>query len=823
MATDDPQEQQYLRDLIVALSRFGEQTSDANLLQEVVDLSSAFEPFDATTATIANAKAVASLWLGSVSGDSQIVERACRELQALLKDPKLDDQARSQTIQNTSILLLENARHNRSERVFRELVDVLTRPNSHLRKSQVTIGTAKLELAQLTGDRKTLGEAIEHFNSALSSSALSAKDRSQILHSLGQTHFLTGKLSKEPQSFKDAVGSLTDAVELLGETTLDDARLARLKADLGAYTLALAWTIGDGALAKEAADHYQAARVMIGLEKAPYLYARVSLGLFELHYRMKHWEHATNVGFEILDAFERIQSNPRLTSGINDFGPRALSGFGDKLAACLILSDRPSEAAFQLDKLRGRRIALSKLRRQSTGDEDPELIKLRTKLDLAIKDGDDRECRIAWEDYLTKRRELRFDLVDRELREFFEAPANTDDGTFVHLTFSIFGSHALIRPLSQSEWITIPLPKSALPTINSLLTSSDDSLSWQAAYGALLENPDTQGEPFECWNRVVERARAEIGHHVLGPIHQGLIANGIKPGGRLIMSVPGEFAKLPFASAKLDEDLTMDGAWAFSIAPSLATLGSVPDNYQRGFACVSPNLKRDTNLPDLPFAGHESKALARTNPQARIIDGSSATPTAVLEAFKSQQIVHLACHSRYGGHNDTGIFLADGEFLSLRRMVAVGHQQLQTSLVVLSACEAGLVGLTSDRDEYVGLPGTLLELGVTGVVAPLWPVHDDAALVFSDHFYRCLFGPTGATAMSPVQALSGAKQFLRDATWKTLTEDHYLEASMYSSSAPRLRRIDKTLTPAESGAPSSLEEKPFAHPHHWSGWTLWGR
>lgn len=819
--SNDAWEEQYLKDLIVALSRYGEQTSDIAQMRRVIELSRRFEPFDASTAIIANAKAVASLWLGSVSGDSQIVERACRDLQSLLKDAKLDQEILDQTIQNTSLLLLENARQNRSVRVYTELVGFLSKRKTNAPKFQSTIGSAKLELAQLNGDVTMLDEAIVHFDVALSAKDRHVAHRSQVLHSMAQTHFLRGKLSKDKKDFERAVATLSDAVVLLGQTTKDDARLARMKADLGAYTLALAWTIGDGTMAKSAAAHYEDAREILGSVRAPYLYARISLGLFELHFRMKHWDRAKAVALDILDAFERIQSDPGLTAGINDFGPLALSGFSDKYAACLLFLGDAHEAAFQLDKLRGRRISISRLRHQAPLDDNQELVELKVKLEQAIKEKDDKECRFAWEDYLTKRRELGLDLDDGKLRKNFDAAPSFSGGVFIHLTFSIFGSHALVRHSGQTKSSSITLPDTALTATLKLLQGQDNQLAWQAAYASLLENPDLDSPNFQTWNQNIDHAQNVLGEQIMGPIHQQLLDSGVSPGSTVILSVPGEFAMLPLTSAVISDQQRMEDIWSISVAPCLSTLDQIDDN-AGSFVCISPDAETNKEMPELPFAAQEAAALSRSNKDVFVVKGRSATPNKVLEAFRSHDLVHLACHARYGGHNETVLYLDQGELLSLRRLAAAGHQSLNTRLVVLSACEAGLVGLTSDPDEYVGLPGTLLGLGVSGVIAPLWPVHDDAGLVFSDHFYRSLFDGAGNIKLSPARALASSKQFMREVTWGELTQEEYMNSSMYDRSLPAMRRIDKKQSLSRRAEPIEARERPFEHPHHWAGWTMWG-
>jgi CHAT domain-containing protein len=45
-------------------------------------------------------------------------------------------------------------------------------------------------------------------------------------------------------------------------------------------------------------------------------------------------------------------------------------------------------------------------------------------------------------------------------------------------------------------------------------------------------------------------------------------------------------------------------------------------------------------------------------------------------------------------------------------------------LVVLSACETGLIDFTNESDEYIGLPSGFLYAGSSSVVSSLWTVDD---------------------------------------------------------------------------------------------------
>ena len=81
-------------------------------------------------------------------------------------------------------------------------------------------------------------------------------------------------------------------------------------------------------------------------------------------------------------------------------------------------------------------------------------------------------------------------------------------------------------------------------------------------------------------------------------------------------------------------------------------------------------------------------------------------------------------------------------------------------LVVLSACETGLSEITSNPDEFIGLPGTFTALGAAGVLGTLWPVSDAATALLIAKFYELHI----EQRLSPPTALRQAQPWLREAS-----------------------------------------------------------
>jgi CHAT domain-containing protein len=111
-------------------------------------------------------------------------------------------------------------------------------------------------------------------------------------------------------------------------------------------------------------------------------------------------------------------------------------------------------------------------------------------------------------------------------------------------------------------------------------------------------------------------------------------------------------------------------------------------------------------------------------------------------------------------------------------------------LVVLSACETGLYEITNNPDEFVGLPGAFLALGVEAVIGTLWPVSDGATALLMAKFYELHL----QARLSPPTALHKAQAWLRGATAADLLTFANDGAARGRIERPRLPEIEQALS-----------------------------
>lgn len=161
-------------------------------------------------------------------------------------------------------------------------------------------------------------------------------------------------------------------------------------------------------------------------------------------------------------------------------------------------------------------------------------------------------------------------------------------------------------------------------------------------------------------------------------------------------------------------------------------------------------------LPALPGARRETAAIAGVlgEDRVRLLEGESATETAVKAAVPRAKIVHLATH---------GVLLDDRPFDSFLLLGASANAagddgrltareiydlRLRADLVVLSACSTALGEVTGDG--IVGLTRAFFYAGAPSIVATLWDVADEPTQQVISEFYRA-YGE-GATRSAALRA-----------------------------------------------------------------------
>lgn len=264
----------------------------------------------------------------------------------------------------------------------------------------------------------------------------------------------------------------------------------------------------------------------------------------------------------------------------------------------------------------------------------------------------------------------------------------------------------------------------ALPMrgISVLALTRDDKSAWRALHAALIQPiqhalPDRDG-------------RLTIVPH--GPLFRLSFAALQSRSGRYLVEdydlhyAPAVTA-LEFTGRRQDQvRANLAGPWAIVGDPArLPQVGTIP-------------------LAPLPGAASEMASIASLAQPAQVIRlaGSAADEAAVVRTLTSSRpsVLHFATHGFVFDDPKRAPFLALN-----RRGAAAGEDgmltadevydlQLETDLVVLSACRTGAGQISSDG--IVGLTRGFLYAGTPSVVATFWDVIDEATSVLMTGFYR---------------------------------------------------------------------------------------
>ncbi len=156
--------------------------------------------------------------------------------------------------------------------------------------------------------------------------------------------------------------------------------------------------------------------------------------------------------------------------------------------------------------------------------------------------------------------------------------------------------------------------------------------------------------------------------------------------------------------------------------------------------------------PKLPAALVEVDTLRQTLPGARVLVGTEADATRVLQAFDDAALAHVAAHGTFRTDNPlfSAIELADGP------LVAYELERLRRSpgCVVLSTCDSAQ-STVAPGDELLGFTTALLGLGTRTLIASVLPVPAESTVALMVELHRRMAG--GAR---PAQALALARQDL---------------------------------------------------------------
>ncbi|PSB54986.1 CHAT domain-containing protein [Chamaesiphon polymorphus] len=231
---------------------------------------------------------------------------------------------------------------------------------------------------------------------------------------------------------------------------------------------------------------------------------------------------------------------------------------------------------------------------------------------------------------------------------------------------------------------------------------------------------------------------------------------------------------------------------------------------------------------DLTFTNLEVTAL-RTHfqPFDRVFSHQAAQKSVLTPELLSQSnCVHFSCHGVFDFANpiqsalmmsESLVTTPDGQKIrDLEKCLTLGEiftQDLrQCRLVTLSACETGIVDVSKQIDEYIGLPSGFLFAGSPSIVSSLWAVDDLSTTCLMIRFYNNLQQNDSVSI-----ALNDAQRWLRQANGQEIKEMVTPWLAQSGIRPSRTIEIDAQLDRIEK------ESEPFAAPYHWAAFCAIGQ
>jgi CHAT domain-containing protein len=155
---------------------------------------------------------------------------------------------------------------------------------------------------------------------------------------------------------------------------------------------------------------------------------------------------------------------------------------------------------------------------------------------------------------------------------------------------------------------------------------------------------------------------------------------------------------------------------------------------------ASPNGGRSAGYPDVQVLADQAEQLVSQWPEALMVQPGRVTAAELARLMPISRYIHLAAHGEADPYAPLRQCLyLDGEGPGSRLTAAdiLALDLRAVEVVTLAACESAL-GRFDEADTQSGLTAALLAAGATAVVACLWPVRPEPAVLFFDQFYERL-------------------------------------------------------------------------------------
>jgi CHAT domain-containing protein len=301
-------------------------------------------------------------------------------------------------------------------------------------------------------------------------------------------------------------------------------------------------------------------------------------------------------------------------------------------------------------------------------------------------------------------------------------------------------------------------------------------------------------------------------------LHLTEIINLIPSTCQRLIIIPHRFLHiLPIHAFPIGEDKVLQNKYTVQYAPSCQLLQRIQQLQQNQ---LTPLLAIQNPTKDLIFTDLEVNIIATLFQPNQIIAKDNATQNTVTTQLKNSNhhCHHFSCHGSFNPNKplESALILAEQEPLTLGKIFELNLKK--SRLVVLSACETGMIDIQSISDEYIGLPSGFLFAGSQNVVSSLWTVNDLSTAFLMIKFYQILLDSNQQVSMAI--ALKTAQNWLRTLNREKFTSESNKIISKLDNKKPRMAESYKKI--AGQLLLQNTEEYPFQNPYYWAAFIASG-
>ncbi len=396
------------------------------------------------------------------------------------------------------------------------------------------------------------------------------------------------------------------------------------------------------------------------------------------------------------------------------------------------------------------------------------------------------------------------------------------DSTLIAPVFSNHGTVIFILPsntASIDQENILVLPEFTRKDLLKLIRG-EKSDKWGGYISTYAEWKNDKARNFASWQSQLEISLNKITESWLHPVLTRLKALKTQSGSRLIWILDSDSSMLPIHSAVYNGQ-PLIAQYNIQFVPSLynaylAQQRLSDNNNEHLLVVVNPTL-------DLPSAALEGQLIGSFFASKTQLLGSNASHVNFNKAInRIPGYLHMATHGAYDWKNplQSGLKLADDKTLTLANLLNESGKLIGNRLVVLSACETGLVDINIPA-ESLGLPSAFIHAGAPGVISTLWEVEDNSTAILMVRFYQ-LHREQG---LEPAIALTQAQMWLQESTYKDLHQWlNLLLTEQPKSYSIEYKTMTRSLQQQLETYDSNLnaDKRPFASRYYWAGFVYNG-